>query len=248
MECKKCLLPVVTKDQPHIYCNALCAAVYHAACVKLNTAELAAVSPPNKNSCWMCDECLVEFVQWRKEHSEKIKEPIAATVPEPTCVLQRDVDELKAKVASILSVITSHENNHSDTTSWIRHSTPNSSRQKEGGTSEIANASDTASRLPDSICVDENFDLLLTNIDGSVSEEEVHLMVSRCLGTLDNERINVRKLVPRWVDCDALDYVSFKVVLNRKWKSAAMMSSTWPKNIRFREFKKVRCPWKPDIL
>ncbi|XP_029713426.1 uncharacterized protein LOC115260661 [Aedes albopictus] len=246
MECKKCLLPVVTKDQPYIYCNALCAAIYHAACVGLNTAELAAVSPPNKNSCWMCDVCLVEFVQWRKEHSEKMNEPIAATVPEPTYVLQRDVDELKAKVASILSVITSHENNHSDTR--ICHSTPNSSRQKEEGTSEISNAFDTASRLPDSICDDENFDLLLTNIDGSVSEEDVHLMVSRCLGTFENERINVRKLVPRWVDCSALDYVSFKIVLNRKWKSAAMMSSTWPKNIRFREFKKLRCPWKPDVL
>ncbi|XP_029731753.2 uncharacterized protein LOC115268007 [Aedes albopictus] len=190
MECKKCLLPVATKDQPYIYCNALCAA--------------------------------------------------------PTYVLQRDVDELKAKVASILSVITSHENNHSDTR--ICHSTPNSSRQKEEGTSEIAHAFDTASRLPDSICDDENFDLLLTNIDGSVSEEDVHLMISRCLGTFENERINVRKLVPRWVDCSALDYVSFKIVLNRKWKSAAMMSSTWPGNIRFREFKKLRCPWKPDIL
>nr|XP_029712066.1 uncharacterized protein LOC115256982 [Aedes albopictus]XP_029715015.1 uncharacterized protein LOC115258760 [Aedes albopictus] len=249
MECKKCLLPVVTKDQPYVYCNALCAAVHHAACVGLNTAELAAVSPPHKNSCWMCDECLVEFVQWRKERNEKMNEPIAATAPEhnePKCVLQRDVDELKAKVDSILSVITSHENNHTD--AWIRHSTPKSSRPMECGSSEVTVASETASRLPDSICENENFDLLLTNIDGSVSEEDVQLMVCRCLGTRDNECINVRKLVPRWVDCSAFDYISFKIVLNRKWKSVAMMPSTWPRNIRFREFKKVRFPWKPDIL
>nr|XP_029720845.1 uncharacterized protein LOC115262586 [Aedes albopictus] len=186
MECKKCLLPVVTKDQPYVYCNALCAA--------------------------------------------------------PKCVLQRDVDELKAKVPNLLPGL----NNHTD--AWIRHSTPKSSRPMECGSSEVTNASETASRLPDSICENENFDLLLTNIDGSVSEEDVQLMVCRCLGTRDNECINVRKLVPRWVDCSAFDYISFKIVLNRKWKSVAMMPSTWPRNIRFREFKKVRFPWKPDIL
>ncbi|XP_062715746.1 uncharacterized protein LOC134291686 [Aedes albopictus] len=247
MECKKCLLPVITKDQPYIYCNGLCAAVHHANCVGLNKAELAAVSPPNKNSCWLCDDCLDEFVQWRKERTEKTNHPIAETIPEPQCVqLQRDVDELKTKVESILSGIVSHSNHRSDT--WIRHSTPNSSRQEESGSSVITSAFNSTNRIPDSGSENENFDLLLSNIHGSVSEEDVQHMVSRCLGTRDDECINVRKLVPRWVDCSTLDYISFKIVLHRKWKSTAMMPSIWPKNIKFREFKKIRCPWRPDIL
>lgn len=50
---------------------------------------------------------------------------------------------------------------------------------------------------------------------------------------------NVKKLVPRWVDCSSLDSILFKIVLDHEWKSSPMMSSTWPNNIKFREFKKT---------
>lgn len=252
MDCKKCRLSVRTKDQPYLYCNGLCAAIYHATCAELNEVELAAVSPPNKNSFWLCDECLAEFVQWRKERCEKKLEPVALVNSEPKCVLQRDVDDLKNKVESILSALASYTNCHADSLS--QHSTPNSSQPsgfelKEANlNSEGSFVSDAANQLPNSVDEDDNFSLLLTNIDGSVSEEDVRRMVYRCLGVRENECKTVRKLVPRWVDCTTLDFVSFKIVLDRKWKSPAMMSSTWPNNIKFREFKKRLCTWKPDAV
>lgn len=246
MDCKKCHLPVYTKDQPFIYCNGLCAAVHHATCVGINKVELAAVSPPNKNSFWLCDECLVEFVRWRKERCEIESVSIVIPDSEPKCVLERDVKELKSKVESILTLLASQENVHAD--SVIRFSTPNLSRILDDTVREstINETPSVPVRLSDSAGGDESFDLLLTNIDASVSEEDVQRMVCRCLGASDNECNNVRKLVPRWIDCSTLDFVSFKIVLDRKWKSAAMTSSTWPKNIKFREFRRKMCTWKPD--
>nr|XP_029710564.1 uncharacterized protein LOC115256359 [Aedes albopictus] len=252
MDCKKCRLPVITKDHPYIYCNGLCAAVHHAACVGLNNVELASVSPPNKNNMWLCDECVVEFVQWRKERSENKKCSIAESVSEPKCPLQRDVEELKNKVESMRLVLASHGAFNVD--AEIRHSTPdapNSSRQMSSNSRsrEISDVlPDASDRLIDSIREDESYDLLLTNIDGSVTEDDIQRMVFRSLGAHDNEFIHVRKLVPRWVDCSTLDYISFKVVLNRKWKSSAMLSTTWPQNVKFREFRKIRCTWRPELV
>ncbi|XP_021709635.1 uncharacterized protein LOC110679416 [Aedes aegypti] len=189
MDCKKCHLPVNTKDQQYIYCNA-----------------------PD---------------------------------PEPKCVLERDVEELKSKVETILSMLASHAD------SVVRHSTPTSSIVFDDtvkGSNLISEMSYAPGRLSESIGGVDNFDLLLTNINATVSEEDVQRMVCRCLGARDNECNNVKKLVPRWVDCSTLDFVSFKIVLDRKWKPAAMMSSTWPKNIKFREFKRRLCTWKPDDM
>lgn len=172
MDCKKCYLPVNTKDQQYIYCNGLCAAVHHAICVGLNTVQLAAVSPPNKNSFWLCDECLVEFVRWRKERCEMESVSIAsAPDPEPKCVLERDVEELKSKVETILSMLASHAD------SVVRHSTPTSSIVFDDtvkGSNLISETSYAPSRLSESIGGDDNFDLLLTNINATVSEEDVH--------------------------------------------------------------------------
>lgn len=252
MDCKKCFARVATKEEQFIHCNGPCGVIFHAACVGLDKVDLAAVSPPKRNSFWLCDECLAKFVLWRTERKEEKKESIAPTDrTEPKSILQRDVDDLKAKVDSILSVLSASSNCSLDTV--MLHSTPTSSRHFDnalreaacGGTSCVADASERSSNTT---AGDENFSLLLTNIDSSVSEEDVQMMVSQCLGVCDTECKYVKKLVPRWVDSSTLDYISFKIVLNCKWKTIAMKSSTWPKNIRFREFRRRQCTWKPDTL
>ncbi|XP_062716299.1 uncharacterized protein LOC115265681 [Aedes albopictus] len=256
MDCKKCALPVETSIQPFIHCNGLCAAIHHAACVGLDTPNLAAVSPPYKNSFWLCDECIDEFVCWRNDRSANAKElssrPELSLNPEQQSALQRDVEELKGKVESILSTLTTTASCLPNT-EMMRHSTPNSSRQfsREMSGTNACNVTPSVSaaseRLTES-AVDESFALLLTNIDGNVSEEDVQLMVARSLGAYDDECRNIKKLVPRWVDCSTLDYVSFKIILHCKWKPAAMMSTTWPRYVKFREFRRRECTWKPDNL
>ncbi|XP_062702089.1 uncharacterized protein LOC134285415 [Aedes albopictus] len=273
MNCKKCVLPVDTRSQPFIHCNGLCAAIHHAACVGLENADLAAVSPPKRNSFWLCDDCFAEFICWRNERTESAKgssaRPDHSLSQKQEYAPQRDVDELKAKVECLLlSTLTTTASCHPNT-EMIRHSTPNSSRQPDREMSGINDSSVTPSasvpvvseRSTDSTVGDENFsekDPLRTfapcellpriTLDGNVSEEDIQLMVARCLGACDAECRNVRKLVPRWVDCSALDYVSFKVILHCKWKATAMMSTTWPRYVKFREFRRRECTWKPDIV
>lgn len=93
---------------------------------------------------------------------------------------------------------------------------------------------------------DDDFSLFLSNIDVSVTERDVHALVVRSLGTPEPERIDVIKLGSNWNTHRALDYVSFKVMLDKKWKSRALDSSIWPNTVRFREFvKKNNNTWKP---
>lgn len=253
MDCEKCHHNVAREEQ--LYCNGLCKRLYHAACVGLNNEELAAVSPPKRNSFWLCDDCFSQFLQWRESHKEPTDQcrPVCSS----KCVLQHDVDELKSKVEEIMSVLASNAtcSSGSDTSSAIRHSTPRSSPQLETIPNrvmplvpDVTDLTRSQQTTSSSNTLDESFALLLTNIDANVSEEDVQRMVSRCLGACDNECKHVRKLVPRWVDCDNLDYVSFKVVLSNRLKSSAMRSSTWPKNVKFREFVRKQCTWKPDIV
>lgn len=235
---------------PYIVCNGLCSRMFHADCVGLDKGSLDAVSPPAKNSFWLCDECFTEFVKWR----EMKKKNTVPVVPVTNSELQRDVDELKAKVACIISTLACNATNAP--TAVYRHSTPYSSPNLESGTSAgimktysgISQLPDLSSHASDPGETDDSFALLLTNIDGSVSEENVQQMVVRCLGACDSDCKDVRKLVPRWIDSSSLDFVSFKVVLNRKWKSIALTSSTWPKNVKYREFIRRRSTWKPEAL
>lgn len=123
--CEKCRLLVTMEEQPYIVCTGPCSRVYHADCVGLDEVKLDAVSPPNKNSCWMCDACLIEFVKWRAYQQKKVADPI---VPETKSALQLDVDELKIKVASIMSTLASTVVTHTlKTKTMERHSTPCSS-------------------------------------------------------------------------------------------------------------------------
>lgn len=246
MICRNCLHQVDTKEQPFVCCNGLCTDVYHATCVGLNKEAVAAVSPPNRNSFWLCDDCFDEFLRWRERQGK----PAAQTPQENKCVLHRDVEELKAKVDAIMSIVSNNATSPSDAV--MRHSTPTLSPQNEIDSRVENSHSGTSFALdnsqPNTDQIDDSFALVLTNIDGSVTERDIQQMVSRCLGAPDGECENIRKLVPRWVDCTTLDYVSFKVSLNSRWKSAAMKSSTWPGNVKFREFKKRQAAWKPENL
>ncbi|XP_062533754.1 uncharacterized protein LOC134202778 [Armigeres subalbatus] len=171
---------------------------------------------------------------------------------EPKCALHRDVEELKAKVETIMSLLA--PNVKCSANSAMQHSTPKTSPKFSNtapyvstGRIESFVPPDASSRSFTSTNMEESFAMVLTNIDGSVSEKDVQEMVTRCLGACDKECVNVRKLVPRWVDSNTLDYISFKIVLDTKWKSAALTPTTWPKNVKFREFRQNLCTWKPDI-
>lgn len=72
-------------------------------------------------------------------------------------------------------------------------------------------------------------------------------MVARALGTLEPDRMDVVKLT-RNSNHRISDFVSFKVVSRRKWKSRALNPSTWPVNVIFRKLVcKHNDTWRPPL-
>lgn len=268
--CKKCSLSIDNKVELFTVCEGDCAGFFHAQCVGLSENEVIVLS---SSIIWLCDECMDVFRRARDSKNSR-KDAFSQThfdsrnadglgshspdnmmnseANEKSIV--NEVNELKDAVAKIMDtlakIVPTVPTDTSDDPPLL-HSTPVSSFMLQEGTNACSMTVNN-SEGPSQQCVmdDKHFSLLLTNIDASVVECDIHRMVAQALGidTLYPEYIDVVKLVSNWKTCNALDYVSFKVVLDNRWKQKAMNPSTWPKGVRFREFVKKRSnTWKPIV-
>lgn len=78
------------------------------------------------------------------------------------------------------------------------------------------------------------FWLYLSGISPKAPDDKVSDMIKARLSTED---VKITKLVPRGRDTANLTFVSFKVGMKPDLKQKAMLSSTWPMGVRFREFE-----------
>lgn len=225
-QCKKCSVDIDTKGELYTICEGKCARRFHATCVGISEAALCILS---KNILWMCDECAFDYYRARDTVPDKTEQPAS---------LVNELEELKSQVSKINDAIANITLSITPSVPIERHSTPATSPK----TLENVNACSTR------INADETFSLLLTNIDRCVTEKEIAHLVSCSLCASEDECMDVKKLVPNWKNCEDLDYISFKIVLDKRWKAAAMMSTTWPQGVRFREFVNRRNDtWKPTL-
>lgn len=81
----------------------------------------------------------------------------------------------------------------------------------------------------------EQFWLYLSGFHRQVTSEDVSKVVRCCLHTESEAKVVM--LVPKNVDMSRLTFISFKVGLPVDLKDAALLPSTWPQGIRFREFE-----------
>lgn len=255
MTCPECSLPVNCKVDVFTVCEGTCCRAFHAACVGLSEASVNCLK---KNIIWLCDECLAVFYKQHTQISPVVPSSIAdsgSSKVDPD--LAEELTDIKGKIASImktLSVISEVQKQSIQCPPC--HSTPiNSPKLHEGSSganrdnrnsvNEHSSSSAASGRNSDGT-KDGTFSLFLTNIDSHVNEEEINIMVSRSLGVTENEAIYVKKLVPKWKTNDALDYISFKVLLDDKFKPTALRADTWPTGITYREFiERPRNTWKP---
>lgn len=89
----------------------------------------------------------------------------------------------------------------------------------------------------------EKFWMFFSRVKNDVTEDEIRAMVAACLGTTD--LIIVQKLVSNWIDLAQLPYISFKVGIDVKFRDRAMLPSTWPSGIYYREFREKCFTWRP---
>lgn len=86
----------------------------------------------------------------------------------------------------------------------------------------------------------DRFWLFFTRVKNCVTEQQILEFVTDRLGTDD---AIVRKLVPAWKDTLSMPYISFKIGIHIRLKETALLPSTWPAGLRFREFRED--VWEP---
>lgn len=245
--CKKCSEGIDLSVDYFTVCEGDCACFFHAACVNLTEDVLPVLSG---NIIWMCDQCMIDYQQMRGKRRPLSHGTVAAKS------IEEEVRELKDTVSEIVQTLSKIAPSDVPKRMTPCHSTPKSKHALLNGTDAcVAVANCTSSESEDSQrsrCAtdnttnDANFSLFLSNIDVSASERDVYRMVSRSLGTSELERIDIIRLTTNWSDRRTIDYLSFKVVLDGKYKSRAMNPATWPVNVKFREFvNKCNNTWRP---
>lgn len=237
MSCRKCLQHIHGNDLC-AECDGSCARRFHAKCVGLGEDTLKILS---QNVIWVCDDCLVQFRKFavREEHGDKASQNAT--------IIEEELADLKSKVNGILNTLSSLTSKQN--TATLYHSTPVTSFELFNGTNNESSSSSSPQNKGKYAYeeISDTFSLLLTNVDNRVSEQEICNLVSRCLDAPIADCNRVTKLVPKYRECRDFDFVSFKVTLNERWKSAAMNPSTWPCGLRYREFVQRSNVWRPDL-
>lgn len=238
--CKKCSLSIDAKAGLYSMCEGECACFFHASCVGLSEADLGTISL-KMNILWMCDVCMNKFRSMSDGTWTDTTEDTSKTKS-----IDDEVRELKNAVSGIMETLSKIVRPDCSFDHTQLHSTPVSTDMLDGldacNTQKYNEGCEHHLQSNDV----ESFSLFVSNIDSSASECDIRRMVSRALDTPEPERIDVSKLVSKWNHQQPLDFVSFKVTLDKKWKSQAMSPSIWPKNVKFREFFKRRnVTWRP---
>lgn len=241
LQCNRCPICINPNDRQHVTCR-VCSKPYHYLCAAINSDQLRALSISDR-VLWLCDKCLDSFDNWKKEHLEP---PLCDTKS-----TKQQIAELQDQVSGILNTLAGITSKVSNSQSQIplpsqEPTTIHSSTLLDGSNSSAKCFGESGQCNTSSGGDNERFSLLLTNINRSVSENDISVMVAQCLEASTEELQFVKKLVPKWVDCNTLDYISFKIVLHEKFKARALCASTWPKEIKFREFvNRLNSTWMP---
>ena len=240
MNCKKCCLLINSYTDLSTVCEGRCAGIFHAACVGLTEAQLDCF---NENIIWFCDECAMFYRNMR----DGSPADTCTNVEQQLTTMRLQITDIQNTLSLIVPTVKPATNVHS--TPILSPSQINRTRQNPdvGASRENATESFNLTTLTASESVEKvkRFALFLSNIDGRVPEDSITQLVDNSLGINNVGEIKTTKLVPRWKDCNTLDYASFKIVLHDKWKELALNRSTWPPGVKFREFISHET-WKPD--
>lgn len=210
------------------FCEEFC--YFHAKCVGLSYDEGCACL--HQNIFWMCDNCrdIIEKGRYR----EAIKEGENFAKKEELNSLKNELDNISRTVSQIENLLTEpRDTSKMSECIEATNSSPLSSTK--------LNAIDE-SRCPST---DENLQLYVSNIANDVPEDEGKLMVCESIGA--TYVLGIKRLVAYGTDITALDYVSYKITVDARFRSTAMNRSCWPDEVRCREFKCTsRTTWRPS--
>lgn len=225
--CTACYVEFCAEDI--VVCCEICENLpqYHAKCVGLTYDEGCACL--HQNIFWMCDTCrhYIENGRFRNTKVESKSDDFAT---------KSDVTAMKVEIERI-SQIVSEMSSHFAEPSGIssKNSSPLSSTKFTASDRTIIEAESR----------NTNLELYVSNIAVDVPENEVMQMVCKSLGA--REVLGVKRLVASGTNISELDYVSYKVTVDSRFRDYATRRETWPDGIRCREFRSgTKTAWRPE--
>lgn len=251
--CGKCTLPIRALED-RIECDGSCKNVFHLSCTTLNAFDVRRCIE-NENLLWMCTCCLSLFrKQSSSTASTDLKDEGNDKLESAVCELQKEMEAIKKEIsdfkASTNHIHSSHVNSHdeyststpqADASHGIKLSSTWMSTMNDSNNSKLFTGTKVESNYPNDR---RKFWIFFTGVAKHVSCSEFSKMVVNCLQLDDPPE--VMKLVPRWRNPEEVHHVSFKVGVDLKFKETAVMKSTWPQGLLFREFiPRKLCNWEP---
>ncbi|XP_053692287.1 uncharacterized protein LOC128740747 [Sabethes cyaneus] len=239
--CDKCAKP--TKESDYIKCQGFCETMAHFKCAGLSSQLFTKVKSHTDNVLWFCDGCL-KLLKWAtfRPTIAALGNTIAELVTQQTAAINELKEVIrKGGMKSAYPVASKSDiTPRAPQNNWPSIHRPAPKRRREDqfisnrdiivGTN--ANLSTTVATVP---LTEKKFWIYLSRIHPDVPVQNVHDMVKECLQCDDPPE--VVKLVKKDVDMNSLRFISFKVGVDPKLKTAALSPSTWPAGIFFREFE-----------
>lgn len=228
--CETCKAEFVPEDIV-VSCEGLCEGqrYFHFRCVGLSYDEGCACL--HRNVFWMCDSCTdaIKRDRFRKSFVERQSNEYAE---------KSEVDSLKSEVNRISAIVSQLTENSIAMPKESTVESPTTCNSLLSSTK--LNTSDPAALSSN----DTNLQLYISNIAPDVTVSEVKHMVRESLQA--DEVLHVKCLAPSWMDISTLNYVSFKVTVDAKFRDVAFRIANWPLGVRCREFRDLsNSVWRP---
>ena len=246
-DCKQCSGSIDQRSNC-IACEGFCHNVFHAACVKLSDEDLLKYRE-STNFWWMCNSCSGLMMKKRNERHMLLEGVNCETntpkgdeitrIDDDIAKLKQQITAIQQSFANSAVVFSRAEPNmnasSSINSSIVNHAIAESSPVSLPVLDTQVGTKDTDHRS----CVGEQrftngrFWLFLTRIKNCVHERDILKLVTDSLGTDD---VIVKKLVSAWKDPLSMPFISFKIGINVRLKGKALLQSTWPSGLHYREF------------
>lgn len=238
-------------NETHVKCGGFCKAIFHPKCTGLSADALEMVKDINQ-VFWFCPSCtsLMKDMRFRNTvqaaqeagheqasnyHGDILAQLKSEILTELKSEIQTNFTKLmnsnlltpKATNRVILEPrFTKKRRLFSMTNDSVPVTKPNLLL----GTGSTLSPSSEIKTVPKP---QPKFWLYLSRIAPDVSADQIGELTKKRLETND---VQVARLVPKGRDISSLSFVSFKIGINAELKSRALLSSTWPKGILYREF------------
>lgn len=250
--CDRCAKAIKRTDEV-VTCMGFCAHIVHLRCLNTDNSLTKTLSDmPNLH--WMCDECtkLMKIARFRNTVRNTVSS-IGNAISELTKIQEAANAELKRTLTLHSEQIAQLSNRINSTTPCLPASAVRRAKKRPrtenvqpaakpliGGTKSTGDIGIATVQPPAAM-----FWIYLSRLHPSVKSDAVETLTRDCLNC---ESAKAIPLVKQGTDVNSLNFISFKVGVDPKYRTKAIDPSSWPKGILFREFEDNRAKnyWMPE--